>query len=98
VPAHRPGLFGGFAAVALLDGGQFVGVLGHLGRQLHQQAPALGGADLAPDRVVALARGVHGGIDVLRVAALDLVETWPSDGSITGMVRPDEEGVEALAM
>ena len=24
--------------------------------------------------------------------------TCPSDGSITGIVRPDEEGVEALAM
>jgi hypothetical protein len=61
--------------------------------------PALGGAmTLLPHRVVALARGVHGGVDVVRVAALDLVETWPSDGSITGIVRPDEEGTEALAM
>jgi hypothetical protein len=25
-------------------------------------------------------------------------KTCPSDGSITGIVRPDEEGVEALAM
>jgi hypothetical protein len=46
--------------------------------------------------VVALARGAHGGVDVARVAALDFVEGWPSDGSITGRVRPDADGTDGV--
>ena len=68
------GLPGGFAAVALLQRGQLVGVLGHLGRQCHQQAAALGGAKRAPRAFEALARGAHGVVDVALVAALDVVE------------------------
>jgi hypothetical protein len=89
---------GGFAAVALLDGREFVGVLGHLGGELHQQSPALGGADLAPDRVMhcrAACTAASMSCALLRWISSN---TWPSDGSITGIVRPDEEGAEALAM
>jgi hypothetical protein len=68
------GLLGGLAAVALFDGGQLVGVFGDLGRQLHEQAATLGCAQLGPHGVVALARGAHGGVDVLRIAALQLVK------------------------
>jgi hypothetical protein len=92
------GLLGGLAAVALLDGRKFVGVLGHLGGELHQQSPALGGADLAPDRIEALARGVHRASMSCALLRWISSKTCPSDGSITGIVRPDEEGVEALAM
>jgi hypothetical protein len=92
------GLLGGFAAVALLDGRKFVGVLGHLGGELHQQSPALGGADLAPDGIKhwrAACTAASMSCALLRWISS---KTCPSDGSITGIVRPDEEGVEALAM
>ncbi|GAD23998.1 hypothetical protein AVS7_03758, partial [Acidovorax sp. MR-S7] len=68
------GLACGLAAVALLDGGQLLGMLGDLGRQAHQQPPALDRGGLVPHILVALLRCAHGGVDVFRRAALDLVE------------------------
>jgi hypothetical protein len=88
----------GLAAVALLDQREFVDVLGDLLRQLVEQAAAVGGADLVPHAFEAVARGAHGGVDVGGVAALDSSNTWPSDGSMTGRVRPETDGTEALAM
>jgi hypothetical protein len=42
-------------------------VLGHLQRQAHQQAAALGGAQLAPGPFEALARRLHRRVDVFGV-------------------------------
>src|SRR6185369_16451940 len=72
-----PRLLGRLAAVALFQQRQFFSVLGDLVRQAHQQPAALGGAELGPYRVVALARGRYGGIDVLGAAALQFVEALP---------------------
>ena len=68
------GLFGGFAAVALFDHGQLVGVFGHLLRQAHEQATALHGTDLAPDHVETLACRVNGLVDIFGIAALECVK------------------------
>ncbi|MNT41478.1 hypothetical protein D3C72_1778380 [compost metagenome] len=67
-------LLGGLAAVALLQRRQLVGVLQDLGRELLQQPAALHRSQLLPHRVVALASRVHRRIDVVGIAALDLVE------------------------
>ena len=69
-----PRLSGGLAAVAPLQGGQLVGVLQNFCRELLQQAAPVGRRHLLPHGVVALARGMHGGIDVVGRAALDLVK------------------------
>ena len=69
-----PGLFGGFAAVALLQRRQLVGMLQHLGRQFLQQPAPVYRCHALPHRLVALARRMHGGVDVVRVAALDFVK------------------------
>ncbi len=68
------GLPGGFAAVALLDQRQLIGVRRHPGRQAHQQAAALGGADALPDQVQAFAGRVDRGVNVAGIAALYLVK------------------------
>ena len=68
------GLFGGFAAVALFDHSQLVGVFGHLLRQAHEQATAFHGTDLAPHHVEALACRVNGLVDIFGVAALECVK------------------------
>ena len=57
-------LLGRFAAVALLDGGQFFGVLGDFARQLHQQATTLGGTQLAPMALQAVLRSANSVVDV----------------------------------
>lgn len=51
-----------------------VGVLQNFCRELLQQAAPVGRRHLLPHGVVALARGMHGGIDVVGRAALDLVK------------------------
>ena len=70
-------LFGGFAAVALLQRSQLGGVLIHFLRQLHEQATTLHGAQLAPSAVEGGSRRHHSGIDVGRLAARDLIEHLP---------------------
>ena len=69
-----PRLLGGLAAVALLQRRQLVRMLQDLGRELLQQSAAFHRGQLLPHRVVALAGCMHRRVDVVGVAALDLVE------------------------
>ena len=52
-------------------------MLAHFLRQLHEQAAALHGGQLAPRAVEGRTGGLHGGIDVSRLAARDLIEHLP---------------------
>ncbi len=74
------GLLGGFAAVALFKCCEFIGMLRDLGRQLHQQPPALGRGGLLPHRVPSVARGLHRSVDVAGITALDFVESLAVGG------------------
>ena len=67
-------LFQRFAAVAHLDLRQIFGVRRHAHGQSHHQAATLGCAEPAPDRVKTIARGANRDVDVVGIAALDLVE------------------------
>ena len=69
-----PGLLGGLAAVALLDQGQFFGMLDDFDGQPHQQPAAFSGAEPAPDQRKAVAGAAHCHVNIVRIAALNLVK------------------------
>ena len=71
----------GLATVALLQSGQRVAMLQHLGRQAHQQTTALDRTGLLPDGVETVARGLHGLVNVFGVAALQCVK-WLAVGRV----------------
>ena len=68
------GLFGRFAAVALFQRCQLVGMFRHLGRQAHQQTSALHRAQAAPHGRPAFLRGAHSRVDIVCRATLQFVK------------------------
>ena len=68
------GLFRGLAAVALLNHGQFCGMLDDFDGQPHQQPAPFSCAEPAPDQIQAVAGAAHCHVNIVRVAALNLVK------------------------
>jgi hypothetical protein len=98
VPSQSDGirrrLFGGLAAIALFQGGQFGSMLGHFARQSHQKPTALDRRQPAPRAVEGGAGGGHGLVNLARLAALDLVKDLPVRGvdDVQGLPRQGGHG------